>query len=354
MEPYNHTREADKAEIKQLLKTFGINNSVIADLRLARPILEKHIDRLLEDFYGSILADPAMSQVFQKHGISHTRAKTMQRIHWLDWVFAAEFNAHYLARCKRIGQVHQEHGILPVYYLFGYQFVSQAVKNLIFKTCGDANLAQRLSQSIEKAIFLDINLAISVYCSEVSAGWRRTSLYDPLTNILNRRGTTEKLDDIQSLAIDGKSTISLGLMDIDHFKMVNDNFGHDTGDQVLKFVAKLIEENLRDNDIVGRWGGEEFIIVMPDTCPDNALLTCSRLLETLENSVIEVEGQSLSVTASIGVSSIHSHEASFNPALNRADIALYQAKDAGRNHAMSSEKNPARSIIGEQIAGGNA
>ena len=347
MEPYNHIREADKAEINQLLKTFGISNSVIADLRLARPILEKNIDRVLDDFYGGILADPVMSQVFKNNHNSQLQAKAMQRIHWLDWVFAANFNAHYLARCKRIGQVHQDRGILPTYYLFGYRFVSQAVKDLIFETCSDAKLAQRLTQSVEKAIFLDISLAISVYCTEMSASWRRTSLCDQLTNILNRRGATEKLNDIVRAHKGSESTTSLGLLDIDHFKNVNDNFGHDIGDLVLKFVAKLIEDSLRDSDIVGRWGGEEFIIIMPDTCSDMALLTCSRLLETLEKSVTNFNDQSISVTASIGVSSIHREETSFDPALHRADIALYQAKDNGRNRALVSKENTVDNAVNE-------
>ncbi len=194
MDPSTHTRKADEAEIKQLLRTFGVTQSVASDLKRVGPIIENHIDHLLDDFYDNVLSDSNMSQVFKKSSGSHLRAKAMQRSHWLDWVFAAKFDAHYLARCKRIGRIHQEHNVLPVYYLFGYQFVSQAVKDLIFSACDDPKQAQRLAQSVEKAIFLDINLAISIYCTEVSAGWRRRSQYDQLTDILNRRGITEKLN----------------------------------------------------------------------------------------------------------------------------------------------------------------
>ena len=344
MEPYNHTRQADKAEIRQLLRTFGITESVTSDLKHVRPILIEYIDHLLDDFYGNVMADPIMSQIFHENNVSQSRAKAMQRIHWLDWVFTAKFNAHYLARCKRIGRVHQEHGILPVYYLYGYQFVSQAVKGLIFNTFDDPKLAQRLTQSVEKAIFLDVTIAISVYCTEMSADWRRSSLYDELTNILNRRGVSEKLEDTLSATQGNDSTISVGLLDIDHFKKVNDSYGHDAGDQVLKFLAKLIVNNLRDNDIVGRWGGEEFIIYMPDTGRVEAISICNRLLAALESSVIKYNDLSISITASIGISELSSQASSFDAALRRSDKALYQAKAAGRNRVMVSPHSPKKKV----------
>lgn len=340
MKPYNHTRQADAAEIKQLLYTFGVTQSVTSDLKRVRPILEDHIDHLLDGFYDKVMADPDMSQVFQNNNNSHLRAKAMQKSHWLDWVFAAKFDAQYLARCKRIGRIHQEHKILPVYYLFGYQFVSQAVKDLIFSACDDPKQAHRLAQSVEKAIFLDINLAISIYCTEVSASWRRTSQYDQLTDILNRRGITEKLSAmVPATGGYNGTTACIGLLDIDFFKNINDNYGHNTGDQVLKFVAKLITSNFRNEDIVGRWGGEEFLILMPDIRVADAIQVFQRFLTTLESSTIKCNGQSISITASIGVSELSDHASSLDGTLRRADKALYQAKDAGRNQVMTSQQS---------------
>ncbi len=337
MDPSTHTRKADEAEIKQLLRTFGVTQSVASDLKRVGPIIENHIDHLLDDFYDNVLSDSNMSQVFKKSSGSHLRAKAMQRSHWLDWVFAAKFDAHYLARCKRIGRIHQEHNVLPVYYLFGYQFVSQAVKDLIFSACDDPKQAQRLAQSVEKAIFLDINLAISIYCTEVSAGWRRRSQYDQLTDILNRRGITEKLNAmVSSTHSSHNTTASIGLLDLDFFKNINDNYGHDTGDHVLKFVAKLIATNFRHEDIVGRWGGEEFLILMPGTTAADAVKVFKRFLTTLESSAIKCNGQSISITASIGVSELSEHASSLDATLRRADKALYQAKDAGRNRVKAS------------------
>lgn len=331
MEPYNHTREADKTEIERLLHTFQITESVISDLKYISPILASAIDRILDDFYTGILADPHMAQIFQKDDASHLHAKAMQRIHWLEWVFAGKFNAQYLARCKRVGQAHKKHGILPVFYLYGYQCISQAVKNLINTTTNDRDLANRLTVAVDKAIFLDVSIAISVYCTEMSAGWRQSSLYDDLTKILNRRGVTEKLTELISVAQQDTRPVMVGLLDIDHFKKINDNNGHDAGDEVLKAVAQLIKNNLREEDIVGRWGGEEFIIFLPGTAMDEATLTCRRLLNSLEQSELTYKNQIISVTASIGISAIADLENSFDAALSRADKALYQAKEAGRN-----------------------
>lgn len=339
MDPYKHSRKADEAEIKRLLRTFGITQSVMSDLERIRPILEEHLDHLLDSFYDSILADPDMSKVFHKNNPSHIRAKAMQRSHWLDWVFAAKFDAHYLARCKKIGRIHQEHNVLPVYYLFGYQFVSQALKELIFNTFANSKLAQRLAQSVEKAIFLDINLAISIYCTEVSAGWRRTSQYDPLTNVLNRRGITERLSAMLPGSHGNKnSTTSIGLLDIDFFKNVNDSYGHEAGDKVLQCVAELIANNFRENDIVGRWGGEEFIILMPDIGATDAAPVFKRFLSILENSAIRCDGQLISITASIGVSEFSNQASSFDDTLRQADKALYQAKKSGRNRVRTSHQ----------------
>lgn len=336
MKPFNHIREADKAEITRLRNTFGITETIISDLKSIGPILASNIDPLLDDFYAGILADAQMAQLFQKPDVSHLRAKAMQRIHWLDWVFAAKFDTEYLIRCKRIGLAHKNHGILPVFYLYGYQRISQAVKNLIDTSTDDTSMANRLTIAVDKAIFLDISIAVSVYCTEMSAEWRRSSLFDDLTNILNRRGITERLADIIPAAQQDNKPMTVALLDIDKFKRINDLYGHDAGDQVLKFVAQALKGGLRDDDIVGRWGGEEFIIFLPATTKSEATSTCNRLLYSLEKSQTVYNNQAIFVTASIGLSEIVGQDISFEAALSRADQALYQAKNAGRNQVATA------------------
>lgn len=326
----NYLRRSDETEIQRLLSTFEIDEAAKADLRRLRPIVASNIDRVLAQFYKKIVSDPAMGSVFSETA-SMLKARAKQREHWLDWVFLARFDAEYLTRCKRIGRAHKVHGVLPAYYLFGYHFMSRTIKSLILEKFPDRHEADRLISSVEKALFLDIDLAISVYCSEVTEDWRKSSLYDSLTGVLNRRGISESLKTTLSDAKLYNTPVSVALLDIDHFKKVNDTYGHSGGDIALSRVAELISANMRDGDIVGRWGGEEFIIVMHDTSLDESREVAERIRHQIETLEIQLKETTVSVTASLGVSELTPDEQTIDAAVTRADTALYTAKRSGRN-----------------------
>jgi diguanylate cyclase (GGDEF)-like protein len=123
------------------------------------------------------------------------------------------------------------------------------------------------------------------------------------------------------------------LLDIDHFKSVNDKYGHPVGDQVLVDVARLLAEGTREVDVVGRWGGEEFLIICPDTTFDGAMAAAEKLRELISNHSFSVVG---SKTASFGVATVRTNDTI--PALMaRADSALYLCKANGRNCVEGSE-----------------
>jgi diguanylate cyclase (GGDEF)-like protein len=125
------------------------------------------------------------------------------------------------------------------------------------------------------------------------------------------------------------------MLDIDHFKQVNDTYGHDGGDQVLKFFAQLLTRTVRQQDLVARIGGEEFLIMLPDTDLPGAQRMANRLLQALRTSTIEYAGQQFGVTCSMGVIDWHGPGESVQNLLIRADRLLYQAKQQGRNRYVS-------------------
>ena len=161
--------------------------------------------------------------------------------------------------------------------------------------------------------------------------FRKLSTVDALTGAYNRHGV-ELI--IESLDLQG-SAISLVMVDVDHFKWVNDQRGHDTGDRVLQGIAKILVQHARAPSKVGRWGGEEFLLICPNTTASDAALIAERLRQLVAETVFEPD-QPLSVTASFGVATLQRGEI-LSQTLKRADTALYRAKEQGRNRVMMDE-----------------
>ena len=161
---------------------------------------------------------------------------------------------------------------------------------------------------------------------------RRQSHVDYLTGVYNRRHFMERAEQELSRAHRYGKPLSMLILDIDHFKLINDRYGHKVGDTVLKAVADLSHATLRDVDILGRLGGEEFAVLLPETDQPAALDAAERLRETIANARIPLNGgDPVSFSVSIGVSSMGSAEDNIDSLLNRADKALYEAKGGGRN-----------------------
>jgi diguanylate cyclase (GGDEF)-like protein len=158
---------------------------------------------------------------------------------------------------------------------------------------------------------------------------------DTLTGLYNRWYVIEKIDSEINRAIRHGSPMSLLMLDIDHFKRINDTWGHPAGDEVLKSVGKLLRESCRVYDVPGRYGGEEFCIVLPETKPGNTTVVAERIRQRLETTALPCGDGSIAVTASIGIAGMDlaAGEEMLNPAalIDRADRALYSAKTRGRN-----------------------
>jgi len=155
---------------------------------------------------------------------------------------------------------------------------------------------------------------------------------DPLTGLRNRRCFFERAEEMVNLHQRYKSDLSILMIDIDHFKKINDTLGHDGGDVVLQRFAEVLSSMVREVDIVARFGGEEFAILLPDTKRLGAAVLAERTRTAIEKSLIDYQGKKISVTASIGMASIASENVSgISELISVADNRLYLAKKNGRN-----------------------
>ncbi|MCB1043627.1 MAG: diguanylate cyclase [Acidobacteria bacterium] len=161
----------------------------------------------------------------------------------------------------------------------------------------------------------------------------KASRTDFLTDLLNRRGFTEYAKQAFASAKRGLQDLSVAIVDLDHFKNVNDSYGHDAGDQVLVQVGKLLSHSLREGDMVARWGGEEFVILMPNTKLEGATTVSDKIRERLASHIFEIDRYQISITATIGVSEVDLDEG-IEKALIAADLALYDGKQSGRNRVV--------------------
>ncbi|GLH71623.1 hypothetical protein GETHLI_01250 [Geothrix limicola] len=165
------------------------------------------------------------------------------------------------------------------------------------------------------------------------------AMTDMLTGLFNRRRVLERFAEECERARRGSSGLTCLMLDVDHFKQVNDQFGHQEGDEVLKKIAQIMRSSLRRYDILGRYGGEEFIGLLPDTDLETALPVAERLRQSIETSVTlrAPDGASRSVTASLGLAQWLPGD-TVDSLIHRADEALYRAKAAGRNQVKVLER----------------
>ncbi|WP_298603792.1 GGDEF domain-containing protein [Zoogloea sp.] len=159
--------------------------------------------------------------------------------------------------------------------------------------------------------------------------------HDPLTGMLNRKGLDEALSREAAFAQRRGTPLCLGLLDVDNFKQINDTHGHQTGDEALQHLASVIRENVRPQDSVGRYGGEEFVVLLPDTTLDSAAAALVRLQRALTKRFFLARQQKLLITFSAGVTQLRSDEAPEH-AVDRADKAMYIAKRSGKNRVISA------------------
>jgi two-component system cell cycle response regulator len=181
------------------------------------------------------------------------------------------------------------------------------------------------------------SLALAINNAIAHDRLQRLAALDPLTGIYNRRFGLARLQEEFGRAIREGGPLGLLMFDIDHFKSVNDTYGHLIGDRVLSWVAKLSRTVLREGDVLVRYGGEEFLAVLPGASRQNAALTAERLRRMVEEAVVRDGSQEIRVTVSIGVTAFPNPQVQSEQDLVRqSDEALYSAKESGRNRVVTA------------------
>lgn len=160
---------------------------------------------------------------------------------------------------------------------------------------------------------------------------QRIALTDPLTGLPNRRAAEERLQKKKMRVPGDGQGFALALVDLDHFKMVNDRYGHAVGDEVLKIMARRFEAGLRENDWVARWGGEEFLFVLHDSSTQNAIATLERLANMTRSTPVQTAVGAIALSFSAGVAAFAQDGGEILPMLEEIDMALYRAKAGGRD-----------------------
>ena len=170
--------------------------------------------------------------------------------------------------------------------------------------------------------------------AEAEARLRELATTDAMSGLWNRRHFQALAEGELARARRQGGALSVVLADIDHFKQVNDRYGHEAGDHVIRHVSKTMREQLRAGDLIGRWGGEEFILLLPGCDAAGAAQLCERMRRHVSGSPCDIGGQQIPVTVSFGVMPLPLDEP-FEQAVRHADGALYRAKNAGRNRVVA-------------------
>jgi len=188
------------------------------------------------------------------------------------------------------------------------------------------NLAQRIR----------VNNRMVTESNRERARFEQAALFDGLTGIHNRRWFDDTLTRVVRRAAYDRTTLSVALLDIDHFKRFNDDYGHAAGDRVLQTVAKTLSTDLRPTDLVARFGGEEFVVILPGTDHVGACVALNRLREAVARTTVDCGETLPQVTISVGIATATPDEEP-SQLVARADAAMYRAKQAGRNRVVGSD-----------------
>ena len=167
--------------------------------------------------------------------------------------------------------------------------------------------------------------------AELNEELKITSRVDGLTGLYNRRYWQERFEELYKLSKRRNKPSTAMMLDIDHFKRVNDTYGHQAGDKVIKMLAALIKRCVRETDLAGRYGGEEFAIILTDSTLENATRVAERIRGLAELLEVEHDGQTITFTVSLGLAQFEQSLDSPMVWLEQADQALYRAKESGRN-----------------------
>jgi len=283
------------------------------------PVIREHLKRLLSGAFPE-------ADVIQ--GTSGIDAVSMADKHSPDLIIMdiqmPEMTGH---EAMRILQTRENTRQIPVIFLTGsFQESEDVVKGL------ELGAVEYVMKPIHDPVFL-ARVKVMLRLKAQQERILQLSLHDPLTECYNRRFLMQRLKEEFNRSNRSRHPVAGIMMDIDHFKSVNDSFGHEAGDQVLVKVASALKVSIRTYDVLARYGGEEFFILLPNTDLDSAAVIAERMRRLLELVAMDTGRGTVHITASFGVAALDGEDLAGDPdvLLRMSDDALYRAKRAGRN-----------------------
>jgi len=213
------------------------------------------------------------------------------------------------------------------YFLFSLKGKKERMGYLIIKGVSP--------EDKDKVIILSQQFALALRRVKLYNQIGKIAITDSLTGVSTRRYLLERFEEELKRSISRTIKMSFVLLDVDYFKSYNDNYGHLTGDQILREIGSIIMENIREIDVVGRYGGEEFCVVLPETDREGAYYAAERIRVGVEKTLIKAYDTNFTVTISAGTSTFPEDSSDSAELIDKADGALYRAKKLGRNKVCS-------------------
>lgn len=244
------------------------------------------------------------------------------------WLFAYPPIIFYISQ-SRVGVFACAGGLVAVAVLFSP--IGDLVFNAPYSTSFRLTMIAVLAFEMSTCYVLDQSRRRSkLGLLKLAREFEYAAKHDALTGLANRREVLSQLDNEYQRYLRNSREFSVLLMDIDLFKSVNDNYGHHIGDEMIVLVASTLKEQCRKVDTLARWGGEEYLVLLPETGTEEAVKTANRIRKAVSSKSVSAEGQAIAATISVGVATIRDDE-SVDRLLQRADAGLYRAKTLGRN-----------------------
>ena len=319
---------------------------------LQHEVIEPHVDSITDAFANTMAEDPAFLRIVEQHS-SVERLKTTLKRYLL--AMGRDFgSARYFEDRLAVGAVHQRVGVSLSRYHCAYRLLQGLLIGRIpDEIKRDTAAFESLVQLIVKLTALDMSLAIDAYHGDKLVSLersidtirhegdelRRSLRTDSLTGLASRQYALERLRLALASARDHELPPCVVMADLDHFKAINDSLGHLVGDRVLQAVAKRVMAGAREHDIIGRYGGEEFIMVLENTAIEDAERLAERMRKNVGRDPINTPDASVQMTISMGIAAAREDEAA-ESVTGRADRMLYAAKLAGRDCVRVDKPDP--------------